>query len=131
MRGAPSLDAVLPALTDALGASVVVGHAVEFDLAIIGREMRARRQGSATSAFLDTQRLAAALAPDWPDVGLDAVAARVGVVIDGRHTARGDATGAGRVLLALLPQLTAHGVHTHGEARWLQARAPRQPAGRR
>ena len=130
VRGAPRLDAVLPALIEAIGARIIVGHAVEFDLAILARAARRRRRPRLANTFLDTQRLAAALFPDWSDVDLDAVAARVGVTIEGRHTAPGDAIAAGRILLALLPRLVARGVRTVGEAQWLQASAS-MPGGRR
>jgi DNA polymerase-3 subunit epsilon/CBS domain-containing protein len=130
VRGAARLDRVLPDLMNVIGPAIIVGHAVEFDLAILGRETQARGQPRLANTFLDTQRLAAALFPDWSDLGLDTVAARIGVTIEGRHTAQGDAIAAGRILLALLPRLAARGVRTIGEAQWLQRNAS-MPQGRR
>jgi DNA polymerase-3 subunit epsilon len=72
---------------------------------------------------LDTRRLAAGLHPEWSDVSLDAVAARLGIAIAGRHTAEGDARAAGDVLLALLPELVARGYRTVDEIRWFQQSA--------
>jgi DNA polymerase-3 subunit epsilon len=68
-------------------------------------------------------RLAAALHPDWPDVGLDAVVERLGIAVVGRHTARGDAEAAAGILLALLPRARAHGIRTLPELAWLQSTA--------
>ena len=128
---APSIDAVLPALTAWLNATVIVGHAIEFDRAVLGREQRACRQRPVRAeAWLDTQRLAAAVYPHRADYGLDAVAAALGVAVEGRHTARGDAIAAGRIFVRLLPALLAHGVGTLSEARWLQRQAVLPPARR-
>jgi DNA polymerase III epsilon subunit-like protein len=128
VRDAPPIDAVLPVLEAVLGGQLLVGHAVEFDLAILARDARESGRGASRPlsrpAFLDTQALAASLLPRGADVGLDAVAAHVGVVVHGRHTAQGDAIAAGRVLLALLPRLATRGAHTLRDAQWIQSHAP-------
>jgi DNA polymerase III epsilon subunit-like protein len=124
VREAPFVGDVLPAIEAAIGAHVVVGHGVEFDLAILRREARAHRRPPLANAYLDTQRLAAACAPHWPDLGLDAVAAQLGVGVSGRHTARGDAIAAGHIFLSLLRRLEARGARTLAEAQWLQEHAP-------
>lgn len=120
VAAAPPVDAVLPALVEAWAGDVVVGHGVGFDMAVIVRERRARRLPPPANPVLDTMRLAAAVHRDWTDVGLDAVADRLGVRIVGRHTARGDAVAAGEILLALLPALNRRGVRTVAELVWLQ-----------
>ena len=117
---APVIDTVLSALTAAWGESVLVGHGVSFDLAVIGRERKARRLPAIANPALDTMRLAAALHRSWTDVGLDAVAARLGIPILGRHTARGDAVAAGQILLALLPALAGRGLRTIPDLLWFQ-----------
>jgi DNA polymerase III epsilon subunit-like protein len=124
VAAAPTVRPALSALEAALGPDVVVGHGVGFDMAVIARERRANRLHPLKSPTLDTRQLAAALHPDWADVGLDAVAARLGIAIMGRHTARGDAVAAGQILLALLPALTAQGLKTVPELVWFQGRAP-------
>ena len=65
-------------------------------------------------------RLAAALHPGWADVTLEALAARLGVPVVGRHTARGDALIAGAMMLGLLPELARRGHRTLADAVWLQ-----------
>jgi DNA polymerase III subunit epsilon len=124
---APAVSPALRALEGACGTDVVVGHGLAFDLAVIGRERRAHRMGPLANRALDTMRLAAALHRDWRDVGLDAVAARVGVAVTGRHTPDGDAIAAGRILLALLPALARHGLRTVPELIWFQESAPLHP----
>jgi DNA polymerase III epsilon subunit-like protein len=127
VAGAPAVPPALRALEDACGTDVLVGHGVDFDLAVIGRERRAHRLGPLANRALDTMRLAAALHRGWTDHGLDAVAARVGISITGRHTPDGDAVAAGRILLALLPALAQHGLRTVPELIWFQESASLHP----
>ena len=106
---------------DALCAGhVIVGHGLAFDLTVLARVRRGTATAPAPLATLCTRRLAAWLHPGWPDVSLDVVAAAVGVSIQGRHTAEGDAVAAGRVLLRLVPRLRARGIRTLADVLWLQ-----------
>lgn len=122
VRAAPRLDAVLDDLEGLWEDRVVVGHGVAFDLAILAAARRARGQSPMRNAALCTMRLAAALHPGWTDVTLESVAARLGVPVVARHTARGDAVTAGAVMVALLPELARRGHRTVADALWLQNR---------
>jgi DNA polymerase III alpha subunit (gram-positive type) len=129
---APHLDAVLPQLDSIMGERVVVGHGIDFDLAIIARERRARRRARRRAIALDTLRLAAAVQGEARDFELESVAARLGVTVVGRHTARGDALAAGQILIALLPALSGAGIRTLRDARRAQRDAAARvlPSGR-
>jgi DNA polymerase III epsilon subunit family exonuclease len=120
VRESPSIGEVLPALERVWGTRVLVGHNVDFDVAILDRELRGHGRPPLAGPTLDVGRLAAALHPEWRDVSLEALAARLGVVITGRHTAEGDARAAGDLLPALLPELAARGFRTVSELIWLQ-----------
>ncbi len=122
VRAAPRLDAVLDDLEGLWEDHVVVGHGVAFDLAILAAGRRARGQPPMRNAALCTMRLAAALHPAWTDLTLESVAARLGVPVVGRHTARGDAVTAGAVMVALLPELARRGHRTVADTLWLQSR---------
>jgi DNA polymerase III epsilon subunit-like protein len=113
---APSLDAVLPGVDEIIGDRIVVGHGVDFDLAILARERRARGRPRLSPIALDTLRLAAAVDARARSFDLEAVGARLGVLVEGRHTAPGDALAAGRILIALLPALVGRGIRTIPEA---------------
>jgi DNA polymerase-3 subunit epsilon len=65
---------------------------------------------------LDTLLLSAAVHPSLEDHSLDAIAARLGVRVIGRHTALGDALVAGEVFLKLLPLLADRGILTLKQA---------------
>ena len=66
--------------------------------------------------MLDTLLLDAALHPDHERHSLEAIAARLGVGIVGRHTALGDAMVTGEVFVRILTLLERRGISTLGEA---------------
>jgi DNA polymerase-3 subunit epsilon/CBS domain-containing protein len=120
---APGLAAVWPRLRGWLAGTAVLGHHIEFDLAILAAA--ARRHGLAWTAppALDTARLAAALEGSAQPVELDEAARRCGIALEGRHDALGDALIAARLYLHLLPRLLARGVVTLGQAMRFAAEA--------
>ena len=87
VAAAPPLGDVLDEIEAMCGEHVIVGHGVAFDLAILERARRAHRRPPLPNTALCTMRLAAALHPGWADVTLEALAARLGVPVVGRHTA--------------------------------------------
>jgi DNA polymerase III epsilon subunit family exonuclease len=120
VAAAPSLDEVLDEIEVLCGNHVVVGHGVAFDLAILERVRRLNHRPPLSNTALCTMRLAAALHPGWTEVTLESLAARLGVPVVGRHTARGDALIAGALMLGLLPELARRGHRTVADALWFQ-----------
>jgi DNA polymerase III epsilon subunit family exonuclease len=120
VAAAPRAAQIVAPLSEVCGDAVLVGHGIGFDLAIIGRERRLLGLSPLGNVGLDTMRLAAALHPQWSDVGLDAIAGRLGITIVGRHSAHGDAVAAGQILLALLPELSDRGLRTVMDIVWFQ-----------
>jgi DNA polymerase-3 subunit epsilon len=66
---------------------------------------------------LDTLLLSAVVSPEEEDHSLEAMAARLGASVVGRHTALGDAILTGEIFLKQSRLLTAQGLHTLGEVR--------------
>lgn len=115
LRGQPTLDAVLPLLARFAEDSVLVGHNVGFDMSFL-RLKEAQTGVRFTQPVLDTLLLDAALHPDHEQHSLEAIAARLGVGVVGRHTALGDALVTGEVFVLLLTLLQRRGILTLGEA---------------
>ena len=123
VAAAPAVGDVLEDVEMACGERLIVGHGVAFDLAVLARARRAHRRPAMRNTALCTMRLGAALHAGATDATLEGLASRLGVPLLGRHTARGDATIAGAVMLGLLPELLGRGYRTLADAVWLQRRA--------
>ncbi len=116
LRDAASFAEVGPALLEFIGDAVVVGHSIHFDLAVLRHE--ADRHGIAwrEPRSLDVALMVAGLDREMIDTSLDSLALGLGVPIEGRHTAIGDAIATANVYSALTPRLLASGVRTLAEA---------------
>jgi DNA polymerase III subunit epsilon len=116
LEGQPTIDAVLPAFARFCEDTVLVGHNVGFDMRFF--ELKQERTGVRLSQpVLDTLLLSAALEPEQEDHSLEAMAARLGVSVVGRHTALGDALLTGEIFLRQVRLLAAQGITTLGDAR--------------
>lgn len=123
VAGAPSFARAKAELDAFVGDAVLIGQSIGFDLAVLLRETHLAGGVWREPQFLDTKLLAAALDPAARELGLDALAARLGVSISDRHRALGDALVTAQIFARLLPQLAAAGIRTLGEA---QARSNAQ-----
>ena len=122
VRGRPPLEAVLPQFHAFAAGSVLVAHNAAFDMAFLRREEE-RLGLRFEQPVLDTLLLSAVLHDHTPEHSLDAIAARFGIALAGRHQALGDAIGTGQLFLRLLELLEAEGVRTLGAALELAGRA--------
>ncbi len=123
VTAAPDFRAAWPRLEEMLDGTVVVGHSIGFDLAILKAECGRAGLAWRTPPALDTALLYSALYPKEKDIGLESLAARFGIEIEGRHTALGDALVTAEVWIALMAQLLDAGIATYGAAREFSARA--------
>ena len=115
VRGQPRLEEVLPAFARFCEGTVLVGHNVGFDLSFL-RAAEDRTGVRFAQPVLDTLLLDAALHPDHEHHSLEAVCARLGVDVIGRHTALGDALVTGEVFVRLLALLQQRGIRTLSQA---------------
>jgi DNA polymerase-3 subunit epsilon len=118
LAGEPPLEQVLPAFARFCGDSVLVAHNAAFDMRFL--ELARQRTGVRfDQPVLDTMLLSAAAQPGLGrgEHHLEQLAARLGLAVEGRHQALGDALTTGRVLLKLLPLLAERGIRTLADAR--------------
>src|SRR5690606_28064061 len=88
---APSIAELAEALLPLVAGSVMVGHNIDFDAAMLRREAVIAGIDWIDPPTLCLTQLEAMLVPEGTDLGLGAMAARRGIAVHGRHTALGDA----------------------------------------
>ncbi len=99
-----------------LGDSLVLGHSLGFDLAILERECARAGLPWRQRLWLDTRFLAILLDARLPDFSLGTLGAWLGIAVSANHRAPDDAEAAIAVFRAMTPRLREIGIHTVGEA---------------
>ncbi|MEP7297839.1 MAG: exonuclease domain-containing protein [Burkholderiales bacterium] len=116
VAGQPTIDVVLPAFHAYARDTVLVAHNAAFDMRFL--QLKEAATGVVfDQPVLDTLLLSSVVHPQQASHSLEAIAARLGVEVTGRHTALGDAIVTAEVFRALLPLLAEKGVRTLAEAR--------------
>jgi DNA polymerase-3 subunit epsilon len=122
VRGRPPIEIVLPHFHAFARDAVLVAHNAAFDLAFLRRDEE-RCAVRFDHPVLDTLLLSAVVHDHTPEHSLDAIAARFGIILQGRHRALGDAIGTAQLFLRLLDLLEGRGVLTLGQALAVSDRA--------
>ncbi len=116
VAGAAPASAALPALDDWIGERVIVGFSIGFDLAVIRAEYARMGREWAPHRSLCVRHLSEVVAPNLPNTGLETVAAWLGVEVEGRHQAFGDALTTAHVFQRMIPMLAEKGIQTLAQA---------------
>ncbi|MBF0358309.1 MAG: 3'-5' exonuclease [Magnetococcales bacterium] len=115
VAGAPGIDTVLPRFKEFTAGAVLVAHNAAFDM----RFLQLKEESSGVwfdNPVLDTLLLSVYLHEDVIDHTLDGIAGRLGVEVQDRHTALGDAMVTAQAFLKLLKLLKNKGVTSLGLA---------------
>lgn len=116
VAGAPAFADVWPDFQTFLGHSLVIGHTVGFDLAVLKRECDLAGLPWSRPRTLDTRLLAQIAAPELAGYTVEKLAGWLGIDAADRHSALGDSIATARIFLALVPRLREHGIRTVAEA---------------
>ncbi len=115
LEGQPDIVDVLPDFHRFSDDTILVGHNVAFDMAMLA--MKQPQTGIIfENTILDTMLLSAVIHPAHKNHSLEGIARRLGVEIKGRHTALGDAVATAKLFLKMIPLLENLGIRTLGEA---------------
>jgi DNA polymerase-3 subunit epsilon/CBS domain-containing protein len=107
---------VWPELSEYIGDSIVVGHTIGFDLAVLKSECDRSGITFRQPRTLDTRLLAQVAEPNLAGFALEGLASWLGIELAQRHSALGDALTTARIFTALVPKLRDGGIRTLGEA---------------
>ena len=103
--------------------TVLIGHNIAFDVAMLRRECGLANLPWREPRVLDTLLLASALDLGLPNLSLESLADYFSVNIHGRHTALGDSLVTADVYIRMLPLLRDAGVDTLADATGFSRRA--------
>jgi len=116
VAGQPTIGEVLPTFYAFSEDTVLVAHNAAFDMRFL--QLKEEATGIRfRHPVLDTLLLSAVIHPNQESHKLEAICARLGINVIGRHTALGDAIVTGEVLLKLIPLLAEQGIRTLRHAR--------------
>lgn len=114
---APSMADVLPRFRHYVQDSVLVAHNAAFDKKFLDIAAQRQRMPAMDNPILDTLFLSYGIHKDFEGHHLDAIAQRLGVTVEGRHTSLGDARATAEIFLKLIPLLGSRGVVTLADAK--------------
>jgi DNA polymerase-3 subunit epsilon len=115
LAGKPTIEKVLPFFQRFAKNTVLVAHNAAFDMRML--QIKEKATGVRfINPVLDTMHLSAIVHPAQNDHTLDAIARRLGVILNKRHDALGDAIATGEVFLKMIPLLNEKGIYTLKDA---------------
>jgi len=115
VAGAHDFATFAPNMESFLGNAILIGHTISYDIAILNREYQLAGRPWTTPRVLDVRLLARLTAEAGPHDDLDSICSALGIEIEGRHSAIGDALAAAHAFVSLIPHLRTRGIRTLAE----------------
>ena len=112
VRNKPDFTNVLTRFLPLLENSVIVGHAVQFDLDFINRHLQRTCGKKLDCKSVDTQLLARYFLPESNDFSLEGLCSLLDIKCESRHHALFDAISTARLLKKLIEIIQKEGIHT-------------------
>ena len=116
VKDAPDFATAWKGLVEFLGDKAVVGHTIDYDIAVIANESKRASLAFQAPRAIDVRVLAEFARPDLSGFSIEELAAWLGVEVEHRHSALGDALTTARIFTALVPRLRERGIRTFAEA---------------
>ncbi|MCC6780896.1 MAG: CBS domain-containing protein [Hyphomicrobiales bacterium] len=113
---APSFAQVWPGFLSFMSGTLLIGHTLGFDLAVLTRECERASLSFPRPRTLDTRLLAQVVEPNLASFTLEGLASWLSLEVVERHSALGDALTTAAIFTALVPRLRDRGIRTLGEA---------------
>jgi len=110
VAGAPRVAEAVAAFRDFAAGAVLVAHNAAFDLTALAGAAERHGAPRLPNPAMCSMMLARWLDPREPDVSLDGLCGRAGLVIEHRHHALGDARATAVLWMSLLARASARGV---------------------
>lgn len=107
---------VVQDIEDIVGNTVIVGHTISYDLAVLQREYASLGRPWKQPHALCTHLLGRLAAPTLANHSLERLCEWLQLPLIGRHTAIGDALTTAHIFLGLIPHLREKGIRTLAEA---------------
>ena len=114
---APDAGQALQQFTEYVGDAVLVAHNAAFDKKFLEIVADTFQLPQLENPILDTLFLSYGIHKEFEGHNLDALAERLGIEVQGRHTSMGDALATAEIFLRLLSLLGSRGIHTLGDAK--------------
>jgi len=115
LAGAADFATRAPEIEAFLGGAILIGHTIAYDIAVLRREYQLADRKWTEPRTLDVRLLARLTSEAGPHDDLDSICSALGIEIEGRHSAIGDAVAAAEAFVALIPHLRARGIRTLAE----------------
>jgi CBS domain-containing protein len=129
VTGAPDFAAAWPKLAAFFGDLPLIGHTIDFDMAALAAETKRAGINFRRPRTIDIRSLAEFARPNLPGFSIEHLAAWLGLEVEQRHSALGDAATTARIFVALVPHLRERGVRTLAEAEAVCRRRAEANAG--